>query len=523
MANSRLYLRSMSDLEARPIPGTDGVAAQPVFFPDGRSIAFWSPNVIKRIAVTGGAAVTICPAMPIFGMNWHDEEILFGQGSAGILRVSANGGNPETIVTIKSGEFAHGPQLLPGAGRVLFTLSSGTVPDAWDKALIVTQSLKSGERKTVVTGGSDARYVGTGHLVYAFGGVVFAVRFDPKRLTVVGGPVPIVEGVRRSVGGTTGTAQFSSSEDGTLAYVPGPSSTVGALQDIGLFDKDGGVQPLKLPAAAYEYPRVSPDGTRVAVGTDEGKEAIIWVYELSGATARRRLTFGGRNRVPVWSSDSQRVAFQSDRDGDAAIFWQRADGSGEAERLTKPETGTSHVPQSWAPDGKTLLFTVIKGSSVSLWTFSLQDRRAVPYGGIESGNAVAATFSPDGRWVAYQSGTTIFVQPYPVTGAKYEISGGIHPFWSPDGKELYFNNPGLRTVVRVITQPTFTFTPPVRSPRPFIERGPNYERNADITPDGKRFVGLLDPNQPQASSSIGSQIYVVEHWFEELRQRVPVK
>jgi Tol biopolymer transport system component len=525
VANARLYSRAMSESEARPIAGTEGAqggVTNPVFSPDGRSIAFHSQGALKRIAVSGGPTVTICPAANVYGMSWDNDEILFGQGNQGIMRVSANGGTPERLVAVTNGELAHGPQMLPGGHALLFTLATGTPAlGVWDKAQIVVQSLKTGERKTLLSGGADARYFPTGHLVYAFGGVAFAVRFDPRRLAVLGGPVPIIEGVARAAG-PTGTAQFSSSDNGSLVYIPGPASTSEAQQDVAFIDRQGTVQPLKLPPAPYLYPRVSPDGKRLAVETDDGKEAIIWIYDLSGTSSRRRLTFGGQNRFPVWASDGERVAFQSDRDGAPSIFWQRANGAGAAERLTKPDQGTSHIPQSWASDGTRLLFTMGKGSSFSLWTFSLKDKQVSPFGGVESLFPVSATFSPDGQWVAYgASPVGLFVQPFPATGAKYEIIAGIHPFWSPDGKELFANPQGRFVEVAITTKPSFTFVSPVQLPTGnVVERGPAFERNIDITPDGKRFVGVIAAGQIQSGTTGTPQIQVVEHWFEELKTRV---
>ena len=182
------------------------------------------------------------------------------------------------------------------------------------------------------------------------------------------------------------------------------------------------MEPLKLPPGPYQHPRAAPNGTQIAFATDDGKEAIVWIYELGGTASMRRLTFGGKNRFPIWSADGQRVAFQSDREGDLGIFWQRADGSGAAERLTKPDQGTSHVPESWSPKGERFLFGVTKGSSVSLWTFSLQDKKATPFADVQSPSPINAAFSPDGRWVAYtvtEGVTGIYVQPFPATGAKY--------------------------------------------------------------------------------------------------------
>ena len=538
VANSQLYLRSMSDLEARPIPGAQvrGAPFDPVFSPDGQSIAFFSQvdRAVKKIAVSGGAAVTICPvddAQRVLGMTWDAGGIVFGQAK-GIMRVAANGGQPEVLVSSKDGELVYGPQVLPGGEWVLFTVASAATTEAWDKAQIVVQSLKSSERKTLVSGGSDARYLPTGHLVYALGGVLFAVPFDLRRLAVTGGPVPIVEGVKRSQG-ITGAAHFSVSSTGSLVFVPGPASTSSAQSDLALVDRNGAVQPLKLPPGAYEYPRLSPDGKRIAFGTDNGKDAIVWIYDVAGARSARQITLGGRNRVPVWSADGERVAFQSDRDGDLGLFWQRADGTSAAERLTAPDKDTAHVPESWSPDGKTLLFSVAKGSSYAVAALSLTDKKVTPVGGIQSPFPPAATFSPDGRWVAYSATApgpptgSLFVQPFPTTGATYPISSGFHPMWSADGRELFYvTGAGIAQfgAVSVTTRPTFTFGNRVPLPRPFVERGPAFERNHDITRDGKRFLGVVPAGQSSTSGApAASQIQVVLNWFEELKARVPTK
>ena len=543
VANNQLYLRAMSDLEARPIPGTQQTPTPygPVFSPDGQSIAFYSQQdrAIKKIAVSGGAAVTICSPEVSAGLarlgriSWDADGIVFRQ-PGGIMRVSANGGQPEVLVSVKDGEVVHGPQVLPGGEWVLFTLATAATTEGWDKAQIVVQSLETSERKTLVSGGSDGQYVPTGHLVYALGGVLFAVPFDLRTLAVAGGPVPVVEGVRRALNGNTGIAHFSVSSTGSLVFVPGPVTTSAGQFDLALVDRTGTAQPLKLPPGAYEYPRLSPDGQRIAFGSDDGKDAFVAIYDLSGASALRRLTLGGRNRVPVWSADGEHVAFQSDREGDLGIFWQRADGTTAAERLTKPDDkDTAHVPESWAPDGKTLLFSVAKGSSYSLAALSLPDKKVTPFGGVQSTTPPAATFSPDGKWVAYSvdvSGSIagpLFVQPFPATGATYPISkgGGLHATWSPDGKELIYSpGPGQLVAVSVTTRPAFTLGNPVPMPQVFLERGPMFQRNNDITLDGKRFLGVV----PAASGATGAsgapgapQIQVVLNWFEELKMRAP--
>jgi serine/threonine-protein kinase len=552
-AASRLYLRTMADLEARPIPGIDGSYAVigPVFSPDGRSIAFWSgaDGTLKRIAVTGGAPVTIAAIPNPVGMSWGPEGILAGESAQGVLRLSPSGGTSDVLVAIKDDEVAHGPQMLPGGRAVLFTLAKATAsPDRWDKAKIVVQSLGSGERKVLIDGGSDARYVPTGHLVYALSGVVLAVPFNVRTLQVLGGPVPIVEGVRRAGGAVTGSAQFSVAANGSLVYLSGPVSTSSADRELAVIDRTGKATSLKLPPGAIDHPRISPDGKRVAFVIDDDKGAVVWTYELSGATAMHRVTFNGNNRFPIWTEDGKRVVFQSDRDGDRGIFWQPADGSGAPQRLTMADKDTEHIPESWSPKGGGFLFRVTKGNVNTLSFFSMIDRKVTPFGAIESAAPTNARFSPDGRWVAYETranrppargvGTgptgVIDVQPFPPTGPIYQVpaveQGGYrHPVWSPDGREMFFmigGNIRLR-VVPVKTQPDFVFGNAASLPRPsyWMDVASDNGTQWDVLPDGQRFIiraatGLV--GQPDTVSPI-QQIQIVLNWTEELKQRALTK
>ena len=528
VASGRLYLRSMSEQDAKEIQGTDGYQAvkNPVFSPDGRSVAFHavSDQTLKRIAVTGGAAVTICPSELPFGMSWGPDGIVFAHPSKGISHVSPDGGAPKVLVDPKDGEVSESPQMLPGGQSVLFTLATGTAVNRWDSAHAVVQSIATGERKTIVPG-ADARYLATGHLVYAVGGSVFAVPFDAQRLAVTGSPVLMVAGVMRA-SAPSGAADFSISRNGTLIYVPGTSSLSSGHVQLGLTDRKGRMELLKLPPGPYVAPRVAPDGALIAFGIDDGIEASIYTYHLSGTSGMRRLTFGRKNRFPVWTGNN-RVAFQSDREGDLGI-WQSTLG-GTAQRLTKPEPGTSHEPESWSPKHDTLLFSVTKGSDVSLWTYSLQDRRSTRFGEVHSSNPTNAVFSPDGRWVAYTSTerrAMISVQPFPASGAVHQLPVGAsgiasQPLWSPDGKELFYNPaPAEFAWVSVTYQPTFDFGNPETVPRPFRTGPPAVRRAFDITPGG-RFVGLSQEGQTESGRLITPQIHVVLNWFEELKRLVP--
>jgi eukaryotic-like serine/threonine-protein kinase len=392
------------------------------------------------------------------------------------------------------------------------------------------QSLTTGERTIVHDGGGFGRYAPTGHLLYAIGGTLFAEPFDLKRRKVTGPAVSVVEGVRRPnlVSAAPGSVYYSVSDSGTLMYIPGPLLSSGSRQSaVAFFDRSTGVvEPLKIRPALYQFPRVSPDGKRVAVATDDGKAADVWIYELSGEVSLRQLTLGGRNRFPVWSGDGHFVAFQSDREGDSGIWWQRADGSLAVERLTIADQGTAHIPESWSPDGRVLLFAEAKGANYTIWTLSFPGRKKARFGDIESPRPPSATFSSDGRWVAYASSDasavpTVFVQPFPATGVKIPIArNAFHPLWSPDGASLYYRLIGTRSeVVTVKKTPAFSFGTPRAASIEVLRSTGNTPRQFDITPDGKRLIGIVSAGRLEAGEV--SQIHVVLNWFEELKRLVP--
>jgi serine/threonine-protein kinase len=340
----------------------------------------------------------------------------------------------------------------------------------------------------------------------------------------------------RSIGGSTGTAQFAVSDTGSLIYVPGPITwnTAERPRVLAFLNRRGGFERVQVPSRSYAFPRVSPDGTRVAVSTEASTGSQIWILDLAGTGGQRQLTTEGTNKYPVWSPDGQRVAFQSTREGDAAIFWQRADGAGVAERLTKPETAVAHIPDSWSPDGQQLAFTrlaEVRGGS--LWLLLLKDKTTKAFAEKPSSRIGRAAFSPDGKWLAYQSDETgqnsIFVQPFPATGAKYLVTRGGHPFWSPDGRELVINPAaGQISTVAITTQPSFSFGPPVSLPGGLAElasKDPSLEpRMWDYTPDGKRIIGVADESTMVPPVFAGSnQIQVVVNWFSDLKRLAPTR
>jgi serine/threonine-protein kinase len=540
VADGQLFLRSLSEPQARPLAGTKLGASQPVFSPDGRWVAFYAAQdrTFKKVAVAGGAPVTIAEggsASPL-EISWDGGRIAYSLLQTGILAVSTDGGEPEIIVPVKPPEVAAHPQLLEDGATLLFTHATEGGVGRWDSAEVIIQSLDAPDRRVVFRGGSAARYLTSGHIAYAVGSTLFAVPFDLDNRRVSGGPVLVLENLLRGPN-NTGIAYYAASANGSLVSLPtgvGQGNLAIRERLLAIADRDGRVARLPLPPAAYYHPRVSPDGRQLLVGTDDGTEAIVWIYDLARGGVLRRLTFEGRNTSPIWTPDARRVTFNSDREGDLGMFWQPSDGSGPAERLSKPEPGIEHRPESWSPDGRTLAFLVTGGGGGGLgqgdiWTLSIEgDRTPQPLVEVPFNQRFVA-FAPDGRWFAYVSTEVggrmqAFVQPFPPTGAKYQITtdGGRTPLWSSNGREIFYDQDGTDRIftLELITAPTFTIGKPRMLP---IERamlgGPG--RNFDTTPDGKQFVIVLP-----ASDSVGDpargQLDITLNWFEELKRLVPV-
>jgi serine/threonine protein kinase len=533
--NQKLLLRTISDFDAMPIAGAEDTIAttSPAFSPDGRSIVYWSTarGNLMTIPTSGGTPVSVAPvdAFGVFGVAWTADGIVFGQGRQRIERVVATGGKSAVLLAKSDdGETVAFPKVLPGGRAVLFSVAKN------NRVQIAVQSLDSGARTILMERRLDASldnavpidayYAPTGHLLYAQGGTIFAVPLDLAQLKLTGTPAPVITGVRRAL---SNELEISFSDNGTLAYIPGPETGV-AKFDLGLADRNGVVQPLKLPPRRYQTPRVSPDGKRVAFAIDDDPDSDIWLYDFDRANAPNRLTFGGKNRFPVWSPDGQWIAFQSDRDGDAGIFRQRANGAGVAERLTKSERGIAHVPESWSPKADVLLFRKVEGTNnFSLWSFTIGERISAPFGEVKSVDPPNAVFSPDGRWVAYnmrepgQTSEEVYVQPFPATGARYQLPisrDNHHPAWSRDGKQLFYvPGPDEFAKVAVTTTPTFTFGNQTAIRQVLENYAPTVPRQYDVTADG-RLIGLIP-----AGADAPVQINVILNWFEELKHLAPVR
>ena len=403
VANENLWLRPVDQLQAIQMPGTE-FARGPFFSADGQSIGFWADNELRKVSVSGGAPVTIADAPTLLlGASWGaDDMILYGL-SDGIMQVPGASGTPALLIPADGDEEIYGPQMLPGGEWVLFTLVADGV--SWDEAQIVTQSVTTDERTVLIEGGRDGRYLSTGHLVYVLNNVLLAVPFDVDSRQVTGGPVPLVQGVRQA--STTAVAQFSVSMNGSLVYVPGAAGAIDTLS-LTWFGRDGDEDPISAPPRAYGRPRVSPDGTRVAVDITDGDSQDIWIWDLARETLTQ-LTFDeAADDYALWTPDSARVLFTSRREG-GGLFWKAADGTGQVERL---KDGLAR-PYAWAADGR-LIFE----EDQDIGVLTMEGERSVEMLLDAEWLEAEPALSPDGRWLAYVSAQTvaqplIYVQPFP--------------------------------------------------------------------------------------------------------------
>jgi len=526
---SQLYVRGLDQRTATPIPGTEN-ASDPFFSPDGQWVGFETNvsdthSVLKKVPLGSGAApTTVCDLTgPVYGASWGpDNMIVFNAGNAaGLSRVSAAGGTPEVLTIPDRGrrEKTHRwPDILPDGKTVIFTVGTADIA-SYDEARIEVLSLETGTRRTLIDRGTFARYVPTGHLTYARAGALFAVPFDPGRSVTAGTPVQILDDVATEP--EIGGAHVAFSKAGSLVYVAGQPrrffSNEGTLMWV---NRQGEARRVTDRSYPFFSPRLSPDGHRLAVGVGRSNDEI-WIDTFE-RDAMSRLVFGWNNGSPVWTADGTRLVFASERTGVFNIFWQPADGSGPAERVLT--SAHNQWPYSCSPDGKMLAF--VDSDPVTredIWTVPLEgDRKPRPFLR-EPFSETRPSFSPDGRWLAYESDESgrseIYVRPYPGPGGKWQISndGGSSPVWARNGNELFYSNAdGKLRVVKVTLGASFTATKP--QPLDQIVASDARWSNYDVSPDGERFVVVSEvPEAPK------TQINLVLNWFTELQQRVPTR
>jgi eukaryotic-like serine/threonine-protein kinase len=344
---AQLFLRPLDTLKAAPMAGTEG-ANSPFFSPDGQWIAFFAEGKLKKVAIAGGAPITLCDAgseAAAPGGTWGPNNTIVLQELTGpFLEVPAGGGTPRRLTAGAKHPYSRWAEFAPDGAAIVFAGGSNTFAFPATAAIVAAPINGAAEEKSLIAAGTSPRLTAMGDLVYAQNGNLMAVPFNSKRLELAGSPAPVLAGVRES---TYGAAQYSLSATGTLVYVPGGMQ--GSLSRLVWVDRTGKEQALAAPAHGYNYPRLSPDGRRIATIIQEAT-ADIWLLDM-GREALYRATFGGTNTSPVWSPDGRRFAFQSDRSGGPPnLYWQRADGSGEAERLTTSTFVNS--ANSFSPDAR---------------------------------------------------------------------------------------------------------------------------------------------------------------------------
>ena len=520
-SQQQIFVRSLDQFEARPLRGTEG--GQDVFWsPDGGSVGFRADGSLKKVALAGGIPETLCVAAPRGGASWGlDDTIVFSNGAgSSLFRVSAFGGDPEPLTSLRpeGSEFAHvAPQILPGGAAVLFTIARSS-----DDSSIAVQS-PSAEEPRVLLVGRHARFVPTGHLVFVRQNTMWIAPFDLDRLEVTGPASPILDGVA-TTGVLPSWPQFTFARDGSLVYAAGRlGEDVSTLVWV---DRDGQEIALAAEPADYNYPRISPDGTRVTVGRGDQQQNDLWIWDLSTETPTR-LTFDVESDIyGEWTPNGERVVFSSARDGATALFWKTADFTGGVDRLT--ETEVSQFPQAIAPNGSVVVFRespTLVGSS-NLKTVSLTGEPVIEDLLSTEFDELNAAISPNGRWFAYQSDASgqfeIYVRAFPDADSapqrQISTSGGKQPAWGPDGDELFYVNDDRLFAVEIEMEPTYSRG----TPTPIIDGGYLMDltgRTYDVDPlTGDRFL-MVKPGGDDGPAT--TSLNVVQHWFEELTRLVP--
>ncbi|MEO8257692.1 MAG: protein kinase [Acidobacteriota bacterium] len=499
----------------------DGAVAHPFFSPDGQWIGYSSGPRLRKVSVAGGVPVTVATTAPGLVGRWGPEGIVFADVS-GLFRVAAGGGTPEKLrmADLDAGEQASFPEPLPGGTAVLITVlltrtNAVTVGGTADSRIDAVD-LRTGVRRTVVHGGGAARYIPSGHLVYAAGGRLHAVAFDAGRLEVRGNAVPLST--------EAGASDFAVSSEGSLIYVADGWGRSDA--ELVWVDRDGRQESLGAPPRPYVYPKISPDGTRVALVMWGASRADrdVWIWDLQRKALEQLIVDPTDNPTVAWSLDGSRLAFGSARVGGVVnTFWQASNGGGAAERLlSSPRV---QMPATFARDGRLLVNVDVPGESRNIVALSLDGtQRTEP---IVAGPAsdLSVDVSPDGRWMAYDSNESgqfeVYVRPYPnAAQGRWAIStgGGRQPVWSPDGRELFYRDfTGAMMAVTVTTTPSFVPGPPVElfDGTGFAGSGSaGSSQTFDISKDGRRFL-MIKTARAEPS------LVMVLNWDEEVKRLVP--
>lgn len=516
-ATSRLFLRSLDSFESTPIAGSEG-AVSPFFSPDGQWVGFVADAGLRKVPVHGGAAVTICNGcMPNDrGAEWGRDGMIYLAPSAatGIHRVSASGGTAVAVSrpSAERKELSHRwPQVLPDGKHLLVTIKTLGI-SSFDDAQIGVVSLADGKTKTILDGGTFARYIPGGQMVFARGSSLYAVAFDLKTMEVRGTPVRVLDSV--FVDPDTGSAQFSFTPGGTLVDLPAILTPGVSLVAV---DRVGRERVITSQSHRLSGARLSPDGRTVAVNRGAANDDIVLIDLARGTTTR--LSFEpGNEDDPVWSADGSRVFYAAEVPGEGLlqIASRAADGSGEAVELLR--SSDTIVPTSASPDGKMLMYAQTSSTTgVDLWLLSLVDNKRTPLMHTPF-NEQGAMFSNDGRWIAYQSNESgkdqVYVRSLAEGKGRWQVSidGGQFPQWSRDGREIFYWSGADFYRVPVSAGATFS---PGQPEKLFSNRSTYWLTDSgDVTPDGT-FLMISRSGEFEAR-----HFNFIVDWFDEINKRM---
>ena len=507
-ATSKLFLRDMDRLESRALDGSTG-GSSPFFAPDGRSVGFFAEGKLKTLTLDGGALTTVAEARSPLGASWADDGSIVFAHRGGLSRVAASGGAVEAVVTPRpgSGEIAYlWPEVLPRSEAVIYTVQ------APGPARVAVTSLVRGKSHRPLTSGSFARYSPTRHLVFVRGAALMAAAFDPFTLELTGPATAVLNDVDSSW--PDGSARFAFSQSGALVYVARPAARFG-FTTLSWLGMHGDQADLALPERRYTSLAMAPDLRHAALTVSDDVGSEVWVSELARGTLAR-LTHEGSSVDPIWTPDGSRVTYASGRPGPFNLYWQPTDGASPAERLA--HSPNNQFPSSWSPDGQMLAYTEIDaGTRADILALDVQPsphgQRALvrtPW------DETAGVFSPDGRWLAYQSNESgrweIYLSAYPPGHVRYPVSsgGGTAPFWSADGRALYYRD-GPR--VMAVTMPSTGASGGLSRPAMLFNRDDLY---GGLAFANGQFLALreVDALLPRSAT-------VVLGWFDELTRLVP--
>ncbi len=525
---TRLWVRPLNALEARALNGTEG-ATIPFWAPDSRLIGFFADGKLKKIEVSGGPAQTLCDAPFGRGGSWNKEGTIIFNGSASgpLSRVSAAGGQAMRLTKLDSNrsEVSHRwPSFLPDGLHFLYVSRISNSGVTEDDAIFLA-SLDTTVTPRIVARASSSVDYANGHILFARGPTLMAQPFDLMELQTSGDAFPIAEHIYFE--SSTSKAAFSVSQNGILVY------QTGGVVDVGLklLWKDGsGKQTGSLSHAGSLYVslRLSPDGGRIAISHPDAKGNMdIWLYEISRAVWTRFTFDEGAARSAVWTPDGKMIVFASDRNKRRYDLYLRASSGAGSEELLL-QSNQSKIPSDWSRDGQFIAYHSVNlnGDNNDIWILSMNpgvaSEERKPFVFLQTKyNELRATFSPDGRWIAYQSNESgrdeIYIRPFPGPGGKWQVStaGGSRPRWSGDGKELFFMSVDFKIMAADIRLSSSTVD--VGSVQSLFESGifAGYVRDLyDVTQDGKRFL-IESPT----GNDISSPVTLVVNWPGEIKKR----